>query len=202
MNISNITQLLGGASKLAGNNSSLLASGAAAAGPYGVIAAKALDKFAEKLPGIVDKLQNGLENAKSFLAENSANSLAFYPPGGNGPTPINSALNLVKQWDSNEDGVLSKEELQKGLDSVQEKINQQADKLKSNNDPIEMARLYQLKGMQALGQKMLGGYDGITKLDNQSGISNSDIKLLAFQDKNPYLISNREFLKLTETATV
>jgi hypothetical protein len=193
LNLSNAVGLLGDAAKLGsqlGKTGNLLS--AATGSPYAAIASKILDKALEKAPGILDKVQNTLANtgASGGKLLTGANLVAL---GINDKAPVsaNAAMDMVRDWDKNQDGRLSENELQQGLTDLEDKISKQKERA-SSGDAYEKTKLAEYQGMQVLGQKLLSQYQNVSKLDNQSGISINDVKLLAYQDNNPYTISNKE----------
>ena len=149
---------------------------------YAAIAAPILEKVAEKLPDVADRLLGGgvLDSASSMSAR--------------------TALALQNQWDTNHDGTLSQDELKTGLQSVTEQINT----LNGQSDSAgKTLKSRELAAMQAYGNQLLQNYNAVSNLDGQAGVSVNDIKLLAFSDNQPNRINLADWRLLAPaTATI
>ncbi len=168
MNFTTVAKLAGGShafSALGGPTGKLLEQAAPAFG-------KCLDKAAEKLPGLLDKLSEKLDR----IGNPHGNANAKTDPLSQGQS-LRAALFAQQQWDSNQDGNLSKEEL---------------------TEAVDKANGY----LKAFGSKLLENYDAVAKLDNHEGVSIADLKLLAFNDNRPHQISDADWATIANPVSV
>lgn len=187
-----LSNVLGSAVKLGsqlGKSGGLLS---ATGSPYAAVAAKVLNKALEKAPDVLNKVQNslaGVGNSGGKIL--SGSNFAAMGISDKAPVSANAAMDMVRDWDKNQDGTLSEQELQQGLSDLQEKMDRQKERA-GGGDAYEKLKLSEYEGMKALGEKLLAQYQNVAQMDNQAGISTSDIKLLAYRDNNPYTISSKE----------
>ncbi|MEB3287862.1 MAG: hypothetical protein VKJ04_10200 [Vampirovibrionales bacterium] len=193
MNLSNTVDVLNSAmkagGKLLGQSGNLSLGGSR----YGKIASDILNQAFDKGPEFLDKLSDKLSSsgARNALGAGNLPALGIQSSTTADETSVSKAMDLVRDWDKNQDGVLSRSELQQGIWDLDEKIKAQKGRA-GGGDTYEAAKLNEYSQIQALGQKLLDQYDAQSRWDNQAGISVSDIKLMAFQDSKPYTISNKE----------
>ncbi len=149
--------------------------------PFAGIAAEVIFKGMDKLPGML----NQLRHASPGSVDPSV--LFMEKPGL--PTGIANAY--LKQVDSNQDGAVSKEELQEHL----KRLNESLEKLASRGASSipESVRMQALQSAQEYTSRLMAQYDQVASLDGQVGISHTDLHRLAAQDGKPGQISQADW---------
>jgi len=107
-------------------------------------------------------------------------------------TQTGTASAVLRSADSNQDGSVSRRELNDCIDQMNQRI---ADKSDSQNGHCKGKELIQLVRNSIFAQQLLGCFDSVANLDGKAGISECDINKLAAEHGNSSIISSRDFEK-------
>lgn len=145
---------------------------------------------------IADKLLDRLEGA-------GGNTNGCCNHHGQPPRALSAGVERLtielQKFDTNEDGILSQEELTKGVES----LNSQIEGLRTDGiQGEEIKQLHQLNTLKFVANGALRSYDKLSSLDDERGISTGDIQKLAAQDGMTNSVSIRDFAQLYGNKTV
>lgn len=163
-----------------------------------LMAGKGFNKVMSKvLPEGLGSLKGGLGKPLGDLPPGLAKLL---DPSKMPPHQISTktGLELLKQFDLNQDGQVNQQELEQGLKDNQTKIS--ALNKKANEGSLTSQEAKELEGLRLqkrFGSSLLKHYDQIQMMDlDKTGISLQDLKNMAASDQNKSQISMRDWKNL------
>lgn len=160
----------------AGKHVGLLTQGS----PYGKLAGMAFDKLAEKLPEVIEKIQN---RPQLGGPSNCEHCHAFDRPLPLPQLPLQAAQSYAASLDTDKNGSVSREELTEGLADTKDKLDALREKAKDTKlTPEEASDLRHLTRMHQFGRMLERQYDAVAALDGNEGVSQSDLQQLAALD--------------------
>lgn len=181
MNLSQLAPLAkGGLESLAQNQDLLYRAGKAAGNGFAKIADRILDK--------IEGADGGSHNCCHHDRPPRALSAG-----------VERLTVELQKFDTNEDGILDKEELANGAEELKSQI---AELRKDGVEGAEIKELHQLNKLQFVANSALRSYDTLSGLDGERGISTADIQQLASNDGQNGSVSARDFHQLYRNRTV
>lgn len=149
--------------------------------------------------GFAQATRNAMEKGLGRLAEGQVGGPLFrQKPGQLNGLSTQQAYHYFERFDANGDGQLSKQEINKGLVSLEKDIAAKANKKNlSERDMDVLQGLYQAK---QFASSIIRNYDTLANLDGSSfSVSKTDLMHLAGQDGQIRSISQQDWQALRPT---